>query len=278
MKLPLNLTKKFSKALTPAKEKNAQPKSMLGTVVKNGDNTFVILDGSTIETPVELAVDAEDGDRVAVQIKNHKAMVVSNFTAPPSSRSATKYVELTDDGLLIGNLFGIDGTSLLVGTDKLYINNVDGEQSFIVQLEGVSYPGGGKKYGFRVSNGDNYSYVTSVPEAADSTYMAMQNSMASYTNTVTGKAGYKGYTQTAADYAYHVSGNNNAFGYRVNWNGDLSCASLDSGEISNISLPAGTTVSDSETFNHAFTSAPIVVAGLAVIQLVFRCLTLAIVL
>ncbi len=101
MKLPLNLTKKFSKALTPAKETNAQPKSMLGTVVKNGDNTFVILDGSTIETPVELAVDAEDGDRVAVQIKDHKATVVNNYSAPPSARTATNFMQLTEDGLVI---------------------------------------------------------------------------------------------------------------------------------------------------------------------------------
>lgn len=101
MKLPVNLTKRFSKALTPVKETNTQPKSMLGTVVKHGDNTFVILDGSTIETPVELAVDAEDGDRVAVQIKDHKATVVNNYTAPPSARTATNFMQLTDEGLVI---------------------------------------------------------------------------------------------------------------------------------------------------------------------------------
>lgn len=126
MKLPLNLTKKFSKALAPAKETNIQPKSMLGTVVKNGDNTFVILDGSSIETPVELAVDAEDGDRVAVQIKDHKATVVNNYTAPPSSRTATNFMQLTEDGLIIASSENSTDMQLLLKPNRIIFRYFNG--------------------------------------------------------------------------------------------------------------------------------------------------------
>lgn len=128
MKLPLNLTKKFSKALAPAKETNTQPKSLLGTVVKHGDNTFVILDGSTIETPVELAVDAEDGDRVAVQIKDHKATVVNNYTAPPSARTATNFMQLTEEGLVIS--LGEDSSDMqvVITPTEIYFKYYDGTQ------------------------------------------------------------------------------------------------------------------------------------------------------
>lgn len=101
MKLPEALTKKLSKVLVPEKKSDSAPKTTNGVVVKHGDNVFVILDGSTIETPVELAVDAEDGDRVAVQIKDHKATVVSNYSAPPSARTATTFMQLTEDGLVV---------------------------------------------------------------------------------------------------------------------------------------------------------------------------------
>lgn len=126
MKLPLNLTKKFSKALAPAKETNPQPKSLLGTVVKNGDNTFVILDGSSIETPVELAVDAEDGDRVAVQIKDHKATVVSNYSAPPSARTATNFMQLTEEGLVIAPSEDSTDMQLLLKPDRIIFRYFNG--------------------------------------------------------------------------------------------------------------------------------------------------------
>lgn len=101
MNLPPDLVKQFSKVLSPEKDSEPAPKTLNGTIVKNGDSVFVILDGSDIETPVEVAVDVEDGDRVEVQLKDHKAVVVNNYTAPPSSRTATNFMQLTEEGLVI---------------------------------------------------------------------------------------------------------------------------------------------------------------------------------
>lgn len=263
MDLPTDLIKKFAKAMKNQSEKKVSTAN--ATVIEEDEDgiLYVQLDGSEIKTPVEVLVDAEVDDRVAVQIKDHKATIINNYTSPPSSRKASKYMEMTEDGLLIGDVFGIDGSSLVVGNDKLYINNVDGECSFKISLEPIGYSDGTKRYGVRVSflSGNGGSHIAVTPEASDSDDMDMSNSMASYTNTVSGKNGIKGYTQTAEDYAYYVTGLNGTFGYRVNWNGDLSCASFDSGEITGLTVSAGSTVSGNVTFNHDFNAVPIVVAG-----------------
>ena len=52
-----------------------------GTVKKSGSDVTVKFDGSDIYTPVETSTELNDGDRVEVMIKNHRAVVTSNFTS-----------------------------------------------------------------------------------------------------------------------------------------------------------------------------------------------------
>ena len=52
-----------------------------GTVKKSGSGVTVKFDGSDIYTPVETSTELNDGDRVEVMIKNHRAVVTSNFTS-----------------------------------------------------------------------------------------------------------------------------------------------------------------------------------------------------
>lgn len=52
-----------------------------GTVKKSGSDVTVKFDGSDIYTPVETSTELNDGDRVEVMIRNHRAVVTSNFTS-----------------------------------------------------------------------------------------------------------------------------------------------------------------------------------------------------
>lgn len=59
-----------------------------GTVVIDGDSTYVQLDGSTYNTPVTTTANVIHGDRVAVLIKNHTATITGNFSSPADSTSS----------------------------------------------------------------------------------------------------------------------------------------------------------------------------------------------
>jgi hypothetical protein len=75
-----------------------------GTVVVQNDETFVRLDGAETLTPVSKAMDAVDGDRVMVSLRNHTAVIVGNISSPASARTASSYMKLTEDGLAVGEL------------------------------------------------------------------------------------------------------------------------------------------------------------------------------
>lgn len=140
MSLSSDILKKFAKAVSTS-EKKEQDATFYGTVVlKEGDNVSVQLDGSEIPTPVASAMDAENGDRVVVQIKDHKAVITGNTTSPASARSASSYIKLTEEGLVIGRLVDGEpnGSYCLIGlteddaeeypegTEFYYIMNADG--------------------------------------------------------------------------------------------------------------------------------------------------------
>lgn len=55
---------------------------MYGTIKNNGDSSYVTFDGSDFLTPISSAMGYEDGDRVMVLVKDHRAIVVNNMTSP----------------------------------------------------------------------------------------------------------------------------------------------------------------------------------------------------
>lgn len=262
MNLPIDLVKRFSKVM---KNQNGKtPTTVNATVTKEDESgtLYVQFDGADTETPVEVVVDAEVGDRVAVEINNHKGKIVKNYTAPPSSRKASKYVKMTEDGLLIGDLFGIEGSAVLVGSDKISIYDVDGNESFAITLSRSQYVDGTVKYGFRIRAGQTGSFISVRPESSSSNYLEMSSSMTRYINHISSKATGEGYTETTKDYAYHVYPDDNDYlGYYVDWNGDMACNSFASGKINVSDVAAGSAVIGSGTFDHEFTAVPVVVAG-----------------
>lgn len=95
-KLPPNIVKTF--ASTFKKEKPKTSSTVYGYAVINEGQIYVKLDGSTEYTPVVSTIDVVDGDRVIVNITNHRAIIVNNISSPAArSNSVTKIKsELSD--------------------------------------------------------------------------------------------------------------------------------------------------------------------------------------
>ena len=81
MRLPKSLITEFVRITNDRTKENAET-TVYGNIVKNGEQTYVKLDGSDILTPVLSTADANDGERVTVLIKNHMATVTGNITSP----------------------------------------------------------------------------------------------------------------------------------------------------------------------------------------------------
>ena len=95
-KLPPNIVKTF--ASTFKKEKTKTSSTVYGYAVINEGKIYVKLDGSTEYTPVVSTIDVADGDRVIVNITNHRAMIVNDISSPAArSNSVTEIKgELSD--------------------------------------------------------------------------------------------------------------------------------------------------------------------------------------
>ena len=79
---------KVTKAEAPKKET-----TVYGTIViKSDGKQYVQIDGSSMPepTPIDTTVDAANGDRVIVMIKDHKAVVTGNISSPSARDSVLK--------------------------------------------------------------------------------------------------------------------------------------------------------------------------------------------
>lgn len=91
MPLSENLKDQFAKMVNADNPKENTDNTVYGTVKVYSDGTkAVVLDGSNIATPFETVTDAEDGDRVTVTIKNHKAVVTGNLSSPAARTDTVK--------------------------------------------------------------------------------------------------------------------------------------------------------------------------------------------
>lgn len=131
MELDSRLLHQFAEVTNGNRETGKVENTVYGTVVKNGDVTYVRLDGTELLTPVSMAMDAEDGDRVVVTIKNHTATITGNISSPASARTATKFMKFTDEGLAVGDIGDngkANGPHTLMSSDTYYIVDKDGNK------------------------------------------------------------------------------------------------------------------------------------------------------
>lgn len=93
-----------------------------GTVVINGDTTYVRFDGSELLTRVKTTTELKDGERVVVTIKNHEAIVTGNTSSPSVGQ-----------GTIDGIRDDLGAFSILIA-DKASIKDLEAETARINEL------------------------------------------------------------------------------------------------------------------------------------------------
>ena len=81
MALSSELVSQFAKIMNDD-NKDKNEKTVFGTIVDYNGSKYVKLDGSDLLTPISSTANANDGERVTVMIKNHKAIVNGNMSSP----------------------------------------------------------------------------------------------------------------------------------------------------------------------------------------------------
>ena len=76
-------------------EKENKETTVYGTIVESNGGKYVRLDGSDLLTPISLAADAINGERVTVMIKNHTAIVTGNISSPAARTDAVNEIRDT---------------------------------------------------------------------------------------------------------------------------------------------------------------------------------------
>ena len=110
---------KVTKVETPKKEK-----TVYGTIViKSDGKQYVKIDGSSTPepTPIDTTVDAANGDRVIVMIKDHKAVATGNISSPSARDSVLKKTTAKIDNKVDVDLFNVQAARI----DSLEANKLD---------------------------------------------------------------------------------------------------------------------------------------------------------
>lgn len=117
MLLPSDLISKFVK-ITKDDKKTKTETTVYGTVVESNGTKYVRFDGAEENqlTPVTMSVDAEDGERVSVLLKDHIATVTGNMSSPAVRTETVK-----------GVVEGVEADKQIV-TDSLIAQKADIEQ------------------------------------------------------------------------------------------------------------------------------------------------------
>lgn len=96
MSLSKNLINQFVKVVNYEK-KESKESTVNGTYKVIDGVKYVQIDGSDIWTPVNSMVQADDGDRVKVSIKDHNATITGNITNPSAGSSSVQDIKDTVD-------------------------------------------------------------------------------------------------------------------------------------------------------------------------------------
>ena len=113
--LSTDLVKQFVES-THDETETKEPSRFYGTASVRPDGIYVILDGSTIPTPVYMATDAQTGDRVLVEIVNHQARVIQNINKSNSDIVAGR-IEHDETGVFKELRVGKEYVDTLIASD-----------------------------------------------------------------------------------------------------------------------------------------------------------------
>lgn len=131
MELPVDLLKQFANITNDKKHSKREAATAYGIMVVDNEVAYVKIDGTDSLTPVSMTMDAQNGDRVMVMVKDHVATIVGNVSSPASARTADSFMKLVKDGLVIGELDESGnpiGTSSLIAAGTYYIVDEKGNR------------------------------------------------------------------------------------------------------------------------------------------------------
>ena len=142
--LSTDLVKQFVES-THDETETKGPSRFYGTASVRPDGIYVILDGSTIPTPVSMATDAQTGDRVLVEIVNHQARVIQNINKSNSDIVAGR-IEHDETGVFqelrvgkeyVDTLIASDITADSIVADRAKIEDLEADKANITDLDAV---------------------------------------------------------------------------------------------------------------------------------------------
>ena len=141
MVLSSDLIKQFAKS-TKDKTKKTTEATVYGTVIQQSSGTHVRLDGTELLTPVETTAEISNGERVAVLLRNHTAMVMGNVSNPSASTRTVS--EIRADVDIKGNkieamnntVTAIGNQVTAQGNNITLINNTIVSQGNTITLQG----------------------------------------------------------------------------------------------------------------------------------------------
>lgn len=142
--LSTDLVKQFVES-THDETETKEPSRFYGTASVRPDGIYVILDGSTIPTPVSMATDAQTGDRVLVEIVNHQARVIQNINKSNSDIVAGR-IEHDETGVFkelrvgkeyVDTLIASDITADSIVADRAKIEVLEAGKANITDLNAV---------------------------------------------------------------------------------------------------------------------------------------------
>ena len=133
MALSHDVVSQFAKMVNKPEEKKEE--TIKGTFQLINGKEYVKLDGSNIYTPVNSTVEAENGDRVNVLLKDHAALLTSNITSPSARNKDVTALrdEVDEQGNVIKQM---DNSITQQGNSIIQINNAINQQNDVINSHG----------------------------------------------------------------------------------------------------------------------------------------------
>ena len=128
MGLSYDLISEFVK-ITNDKKEGPKEGTVYATVVNSTGGKYVKIDGSDLLTPIDTTTGIEDGERVTVMIKDHKATVTGNITSPSVGKGT---VNSLVGAVVDENLVGINADIENLIAKNAYLENVFAQNSVLI--------------------------------------------------------------------------------------------------------------------------------------------------
>lgn len=158
MDLSRNIIKRYVQVASPEKI-TSNSETVYGTVVNEGEELFVKIDGSNILTPVSSTIDIKANDRVLVLVKNHEATVIGSPSSPTArleelkklDDKITEFDTVIADKVGTGELVAIQASIDNLNANKLSVKDAELNYATIEKLDAENATINGKLTAYEAS-------------------------------------------------------------------------------------------------------------------------------